>query len=306
MASFSFFLFIDRRTKTLLAFTLSFVLCLPLLQGQLVKMADLPQSIKESSGIIMGNGHTIWTFNDSGGKQELYQCDTIGRLVRTLKIKKGPNDDWEDITRNEKGDVYIGNFGNNSNKRKELSLFKIPNPSLIKEESVIAEKIGFQFEDQTAFPPPKDQMNFDCEAVLWYNDHLYLFTKHRTLPMTTNLYRIPDTSGHHIAQKLGSFATGVASEDEHPWFGYWITAADISPDKRRVALISGTQLWVFYDFEGDHFFAGKVRNIKLGPNTQKEAVCFVNNSEIYITDELWKPLGVGGNLYKLDLEPYFD
>lgn len=293
--------------KPLLTFISVFFFYIPIVFGQLVTLGNLPSSIDESSGIETGVSRTIWTFNDSGGRQELYQCDTTGKLLRTLKVKNAPNDDWEDITQDDSGHYYIGNFGNNSNKRKELSIFKIKIPTGAGQNSefVAAQKISFRFEDQTEFPPPKNQMNFDCESVLWFNGNLYLFTKHRTLPMKTNLYRIPDTQGEHIAKKIGSFATGVAQSGEHPWFGYWITAADISPDHRKVALISGTTLWIFYDFENDNFLGGKVKTISLGPNTQKEAVCFASNTEVYITDEYIRGKGSGGKIYRLDLGVYF-
>ncbi|MEM9075650.1 MAG: hypothetical protein AAGC43_01375 [Bacteroidota bacterium] len=292
--------------KSSLAFSFILFINLQMACAQFVAIGNLPPLINESSGIENGENKTIWTFNDSGGRQELYQCDTTGKLLRTLKIKNAPNDDWEDITQDDNGHFYIGNFGNNSNKRKELSLFKIkiPNGSELNSDVVTAEKISFRFEDQTEFPPPKDQMNFDCESVLWFNQKLYLFTKHRTLPMKTNLYSIPDKPGNHIARKIGSFATGVAKQGEHPWFGYWITAADMSPDKTKVALTSGTTVWVFYDFEADHFFKGKVKTISLGRNTQKEALCFVNNSTLYITDEYFGLTGSGGKIYKLDLSRY--
>ncbi|MEM9361129.1 MAG: hypothetical protein AAGA43_00770 [Bacteroidota bacterium] len=293
--------------KLFLLFASLFLFSVQYASGQLTTLGNLPLSIDESSGIENGENYTIWTFNDSGGRQELYQCDTTGKLVRTLKIKNAANDDWEDITQDDEGHFYIGNFGNNSNKRKELSLFKIKIPQQQNEsiDFVSAEKISFRFEDQTEFPPPKNQMNFDCEAVFWFNKRLYLFTKHRTLPMKTNLYSIPDKPGNHIAKKIGSFATGVAKPGEHPWFGYWVTAADISPDKNKVALISGTTLWIFYDFENDNFLKGKVKTISLERNTQKEAVCFANDTTIYITDEYIRSSGSGGKLYKIDLSTYF-
>ncbi|MEM6894531.1 MAG: hypothetical protein AAF554_12635 [Bacteroidota bacterium] len=276
------------------------------LLAQLVTTGKLPDFLLESSGLALGNETTIWTFNDSGGRQELYQCDINGKHLRTVKIKNAPNNDWEDITQDDLGNFYIGDFGNNGNKRKTLHIFKITNPNTTDSLALKASKISFRFEDQTAFPPLKKEMNFDCESLLWFENHLYVFTKHRTLPMKTNLYRIPDQPGEHVAKRIGSFATGVAQPDEHPWFGYWITAADISPDKQKIALISGTTLWIFYDFEKDQFFDGKMKKIPLGPNTQKEGVCFLNNEEVIISDEYIRRFDLGGKLYTLDLKPHFD
>ncbi|MEL6304122.1 MAG: hypothetical protein AAGL29_06535 [Bacteroidota bacterium] len=282
------------------------LLCSQGLSAQLVTAGKLPDFLLESSGLALGSKETVWTFNDSGGRQELYQCDMEGKHLRTVKIKNAPNNDWEDITQDDLGHFYIGDFGNNSNKRKTLHIFKITNPNTTDSLALNASKISFRFEDQTAFPPPKTEMNFDCESLLWFENHLYVFTKHRTLPMKTNLYRIPDQPGEHIAKRVGSFATGVAKPGEHPWFGYWITAADISPNKQKIALLSGTTLWIFYDFEKDLFFEGKMKKIPLGANSQKEGVCFLNNDEVIISDEYIRRFDLGGKLYSLDLNPYFN
>jgi hypothetical protein len=273
-----------------------------LLGQDLITIAKLPSIINESSGIEETGENSIWTFNDSGGSAELYHCDTIGNLLRTLKINNAWNRDWEDITQDLEGNMYIGNFGNNNNTNKDLTIFKIQNPDKILTDTTSANKISFLFEDQYSFPPSRDSLNFDCEAMFWFKKNLYLFTKHRTLPMATNLYRIPDIAGHHVAKKIGAFYTGKASGSEHQLFDYWITAADISPDGTRICLVSGNKLWVFYDFSGDNFFDGKHVKIDLGGNTQKEAVCFVTNNVLYISDEYWTNRGMGGNLYKINID----
>ena len=49
-----------------------------------------------------------------------------------------------------------------------------------------------------------------------------------------------------------------------------------------------------------------MKKIPLGPNTQKEGVCFLNNDEVIISDEYIRRFDLGGKLYTLDLKPYFD
>ena len=162
-----------------------------------------------------------------------------------------------------------------------------------------AEVISFEYEDQHSFPPSKDSMNFDCEAIIWYNGNIYMFTKHRTLPMATNMYRIPAEAGHHKAKKLDTFYTGVAGEGEREVGDYWITAADISDSGKYLCLLSEKKLWFFYEYPGDNFFDGEVVVIDLGKSTQKEGVAFDSENNIFITDEKRFLEGSGGNLYKL-------
>jgi hypothetical protein len=261
-------------------------------------ITKLPKVVNESSGMELNDNNQIWTLNDSGGKPELYLCDTTGGLIRTLKIANAKNRDWEDLTQDDRGNYYIGDFGNNNNGRKDLTIYKIPNPDRVRADFVRAQTITFSFEDQTAFPPPRDQLNFDCESVIWKDGHLYLFSKHRTFPMRTNLYRLPDAPGDYVAQKISSFQT--SGPDETDLFNHWISAADISPDGTKVCIISSGKMWIFYDFEGDDFFSGQHRRIDLSSSSQREAIVFVSNTSVYMTDEEWFG-GIGRNLYVFDI-----
>jgi hypothetical protein len=261
-------------------------------------ITKLPKVVNESSGMELNDNNQIWTLNDSGGKPELYLCDTTGRLIRTLKIANAKNRDWEDLTQDDRGNYYIGDFGNNNNGRKDLTIYKIPNPDRVRADFVRAQTITFSFEDQTAFPPPRDQLNFDCESVIWKDGHLYLFSKHRTFPMRTNLYRLPDAPGDYVAQKISSFQT--SGPDETDLFNHWISAADISPDGTKVCIISSGKMWIFYNFEGDDFFSGQHRRIDLSSSSQREAIVFVSNTSVYVTDEEWFG-GIGRNLYVFDI-----
>ena len=292
-------------SKTIIIFGVLLGLFFPkdLVSQSLELLAELPSMVHESSGIIASGEDKFWTFNDSEGEPELYQFDLKGNQIRTLKIFNAWNRDWEDICRDDKGRVYIGNIGNNANTNTDLRIFVIPDPDKVSEEAVFAEVISFSYEDQTAFPPSSDSMNFDCEAMIWLNNNIYLFTKHRSPPWATNVYRIPARSGHHTARKIRTFLTGEAKAYENEPADYWITAADVSPDKGKVCLLSHNKLWVFYDFTGDDFFGGKSKIYEFDESTQKEAVCFINNEELFITDEYQFIFRRGGNLYRFKIDP---
>lgn len=267
-------------------------------------VTKLPSIVDETSGIEAVDKNSFWTFNDSGGNSELYQIDIKGKLLRTLKIYNGWNRDWEDMTKDDKGNLYIGNIGNNSNATKDLTIFKIPNPEKIEADSTSARIMSYFYEDQDSFPPPSDKLNFDCEAMFWYKNHIYLLSKHRSFPTASNLYKIPAKAGNHKAKKIDTFYTGKKSGKSKDLGKYWVTAAAISPDGKKMCMINENKLWVFYDFKKDHFFKGKHIKIKLGKRTQKEAVCFVTNELIFITDEYNKNKKTGGNLYKIKLKDF--
>lgn len=292
------------KTITRIKLTIGLLLCLNIiiLEGQeLQTICRLPEIVEETSGIEVVDGD-IWTFNDSGGESEIYVCDTQGNLKRTVNIKKAKNQDWEDITQDDAGHIYIGDFGNNRNKRKDLTIYKIKSKKALTKDKVKQEKITFRFEDQKDFPPKANEMVYDCESVIWHAGSLYLFTKHRSFPMSTSIYKIPDQPGDYVAKKLDTFYTGEALKGEHRLYDYWVTAADISPDGRSIALLSGNKMWLITDFDGDDFFGGTIREISLGERTQKEAIAFKSNCEIYITDEYWGDTDKGRNLYLLNVE----
>lgn len=255
------------------------------------ELTVLPEVLSETSGVEITGSNEVWSHNDSGHPEEIYMCDTLGNLLKTLTINNATNRDWEDMTKDDQNNFYFGNIGNNDNDSQELSIYKISDPTLAG-NSTTAQKISYVYEDQTEFPPIATEKNFDCEALSWFQGNLYIFTKNRTTPFDawTYVYKIPDVAGNHTAIKVDSFNTGGTVRNS-----YWVTAAGISADAKKLAICSQDRVWVFSNFIGDQFFSGDVEEIFLGDQPQREAICFINDHELYLTSE--------GNriLYHLDI-----
>ncbi len=216
--------------------------------------------------------------------------------MRALYITNAVNTDWEEVCKDDNGDFYIGDFGNNLNNRTDLKIVIVPNPSVIIGDSVAAQIINFSYPDQVAFPPHDSLKNFDMEAMFWFNDSLYLFSKNRTVPYNgyTKMYKLPSQPGSYVAQLTDSFFTGVGNLINNS-----ITSATISSTGDKMLLISNTQGWLFSGFAGDNFFNGNVFDFSFGgTQTQKEGAAFINNGEVYFTDE--RLFSTGGNLYGYD------
>ena len=64
-------------------------------------------------------------------------------------------------------------------------------------------------------------------------------------------------------------------------------------------LLSQKNILIFTGFKNDNFLLGKVKEIELEHQSQKEGVCFKNNNTLLITDE--KAGGKGGYLYELKI-----
>ncbi|HSN47211.1 MAG TPA: hypothetical protein VLR29_00480, partial [Flavobacterium sp.] len=214
-----------RNLFTMAAFTFLFFSCKKETDS-LEQLFSLPKSLKEVSGIIYHPAtDLIWTLEDSGNKNEIYGLDSRGEISKTLVIENTDNTDWEDITKDGEGNLYIGDFGNNDNERKDLAIYKIDQKDLTSGSVVPAYKISFAYPEQTDFSPKKTEMLYDVEGFLEFKNNFYLFTKNRSKEFDGNalLYKIPNKAGSHQAVLLGEFNT-CDSYDQCA-----ITAAAISP-----------------------------------------------------------------------------
>jgi hypothetical protein len=263
--------------------------------GQLKILTNLPKDLDEASGIaISKDSKFIWIINDSGNKPKLYGISKKGKIKREISIDK-KNKDWEDLTSDNEGNIYIGDFGNNENDRVGLRILKIAHQDLGSKKKVSPKKISFYYPEQKKFPPKDKKKFYDAEAFFYFNKHFYIFTKSQVDKKygNTNLYRIPARTGNHEAKFIATYK-GCEQED------CAITAAAISKDYRKVALLSSGNILVFSNFKGDNFFSGKVSITKMKYSSQKEAICFKDKNTLFIADET--AFGEGGNLYELTID----
>lgn len=260
--------------------------------GKLKLLAPVPTILKEVSGVekVKDSEH-LWMFNDSGNDPILYKLDVEGTIQETLRID-AKNHDWEDITYDSFGNLYIADIGNNSNKRKNLRILKIDPTMQSVARKVKVGKIKYAYPEQHKFPPKKKKRYFDAESLIFHKGFLYVFTKSRVKNYygKTSLYKIPAIPGNHKAEYIASFEFCNESAT------CWITAASISPDQSKIALLNHNTVFIFSDFTGDNFFNGTLKKYSLGHTSQKEGLVFKDNSTLYITDE--RSHGNGGNLYE--------
>jgi len=260
------------------------------------KEISVDPKLKEISGIEFDKQKRLWAINDSGDDPKLYRLNKDGSIAKEILVTNAKNIDWEDMTQNKFGHFFLGDFGNNKNERKWLTIYKIENPIDIKGDTTEAEIIKFTYPDLDGTPVEPDKRNYDLEAFVALGRHLYLFTKNRTEPFDgiTNVYKVGDHAANFDAELVDSFKTCTTLEKL-----CWITSAALSPDRKKLVLLDSTSLWLFENFKGDKFFSGDVSKIDLGIVTQKEAVTFFDDNTIVFTDEEFK--GIGGNAYFIKL-----
>lgn len=244
----------------------------------LSRVGSIKGVVPESSGLAPApDGQNYFSFGDDGNAPTLYEVSGTGQLVRTLEVP-ATNSDWESLSRDGSGNYYIGDCGNNESQRRDLKIFKF-RPDSPKAVGTIA----FTYPDQRDFPPKKKQRNFDCEASLWHEGQVWLFTKDRGQDRTSNVYTVPDQPGTYTAKKI----TGLAIPGQ-------VTDAALRADGHRLVLLGRGELFILDGNSWAEILKATPRQISLAGAGQTEGVVFKNDNTLLISTEK-------GDLYEYKL-----
>ncbi|MBF9236829.1 hypothetical protein I2I05_05420 [Hymenobacter sp. BT683] len=233
--------------------------------------------VSESSGLALGpQAGSYFTFGDNGNVATLYQIDGTGSV--TSKVDVGAkNKDWESLTRDPQGNYFIGDCGNNNSDRRDLRLLRL-NPANPQQIGTIS----FTYPDQNEFPPKKKQRNFDCEATLWHEGKVWLFTKDPQ-EQTSNVYTVSDQPGTHTATRAGSIA--IPGQ---------VTDAALSPSGRRLVLLGRGELFILDGSSWADILKATPRQVDLQGAGQTEGAEFKDENTLVISTE-------EGNLYEFTM-----
>lgn len=247
------------------------------------------QPIGESSGLLRSRRWpgVYWTHNDSGNPPEIFAVRIDGSIVKPegtatetytgIRVVGAENIDWEDIAMDEDGNLYLGDFGNNLNMRRDLGVYVLEEPNPFEETETRARlRILFEYPDQNQYPPPLWERNFDAEAMFFDGGHLYILTKHRG-NTKTRLYRFETLAPGRVnrLELLGEFDTREK-----------VTAADISPDGNRLVVLTYEAIWMFERpaAESGSWLDGRVWWLPVKNCGTCEGVCFSDDA-ILISSE---------------------
>lgn len=268
----------------------AFALDLPAIAPvELLPLADLegPAGSKEVSGIVASRQWPgiFWVENDSGDEPRIYPVDRQGRLQKSAREADAPgvliggviNSDWEDIAVDASRNVIIADVGNNSNGRRDLALHYVVEPEPTAGFTGLLKTYFVRYPEQKAWPAPSDDFNYDCEAIFTKGDTVYLATKRRSDTLT-RLYRL-DQPRSGVVNTL----TPVADFDVRGR----ATAADASPDGRRLAILTYDAVWLFEAATpgGDDWFAGPVYWLPFTGVIDAEAISFDGPDNLLIAAE---------------------
>ena len=268
-----------------------------------------PSRMEELSGLAVSRTYPgiVWGHGDSGQPPVLWALDLErgelafppylakkfddGASWPGLTLEGASNIDWEDLT-TLNGWLYLGEFGNNGNARRDLGLWALPEPNpRATERQRPAFFLPFHYPEQQRFPA--EAWVFDAEALFADPERnaLYLITKHRKAGDVrrfipgAKLYRIP-------LDGAGRASTALTLVDQHEEMTA-VTAAELSPSGAWLAVLTYRTLWLFpRPPAGEQWLSGPAysRPLPFLETRQAEALSWRDDTTLLLGNEegrLW-------------------
>src|SRR5688500_925510 len=218
----------------------------------------LDERLREISGMAASRAHedALWLVNDGGNDAALYAVSRRGREQARFVIDGVANTDWEDLAAFEldgRHYLLIADTGDNGGLRRTLQLHVVEEPATLEDGSLKpAWSIAFRWPDGAR----------DCEAVAVdaARGQILLLSKKRYPPELFVLPLQPRTPGLQTAVRVGRLA-GVprASTEEQrvaparARVAHQVTAADVSPDGRTLAVLTYEHLLLYPRAAGERW-----------------------------------------------------
>ncbi len=211
----------------------------------------LDPQLGEISGLAASRRHAdvLWMHDDGGNPERLFAVGTDGSRLATFRIEGVTKTDWEDIAAFEMDGrhyLLIADTGDNGGLRRTLQLHVVEEPAKIENARLRpAWSIAFRWPDG-----PRD-----CEAVAVdaARGQILLISKKRQPPQLFALpLQPPKDLAVQTATRLGDLA-GVPQPDaqalkrnaQRARLDSQVTAADVSPDGRTLAVMTYRYLLLY-------------------------------------------------------------
>ena len=226
------------------------------------------KSIKEASGLVASRAHAgvFWTHND-GDDGVLYAVRGDGSSVGKVKVDAKFRD-WEDLAADPAGNLYLADCGNNDANRKHMTIYRVAEP-----DPATGGEIEATATWRLSFPGEKP---FNCESLFILGGHGYVISKHED-GRAAGVYRFALATAKKKRTPLEHVIDLPVNEP--------VTAADVSSDGKRLAVLGQRHLHVF-DINGDVRTAAAATPLKIRvPPLQLEGCGFAQNGDVLLVAE---------------------
>ncbi|MFB3788954.1 MAG: hypothetical protein ACE15F_21555 [bacterium] len=244
------------------------------------------ETLRELSGIIPAREYgQYWGHNDKGNDPELFRFDREGNILQRVTLIGITNEDWEAITRDAVGQLYIGGFGDNSRKRETYKIYRLPEPP-----PGAAAVEGFE---TLSYRYGRGESH-NCEALFHWNGRLYVITKvetgkdkekkkekkDRDRMEVPKVFRLePEAGGQTMtAKEIGNFQVKDT-----------ITDAAYSAPYAILAVLSYTHVYFFRVNQESDLLAAPAHAVSIEIK-KSEGICFDDDSLLVTNEEgqIWR------------------
>ena len=240
--------------------------------------------LREASGLTVSTRHPgiLWSHNDSG-QPVLHALGTDGAARARVRVNGATVDDWEAVasTRCARGScLYIGDVGDNGENRKQITIYRVPEPALGDPTTAPAEAFHATYPDR-----PQDAEGI----VVTPKEEIFVVTKGREAPVA--IYRVPTP--------LRAGAIGTMQRVTTLWSGadksQRVTDAALSADGRYVALRThdAVLFYLLRDINSGRPGEAIKVDLRLLKEPQGEGIALGNDGTVYLAGESGGITGAG-------------
>ena len=240
------------------------------------------QGLNEASGIAVSRrtAGILWSHNDSG-EPALIAVSADG-TTRGRVYVSGGDGDWEDVAVGpcpQGSCVYIGDIGDNDGRRREVFIYRMPEPDTGANVSVRAESMRLTYPDG-----PRD-----AEAMVVMSDGT-LFIVSKGEAGAVALYRVPkpfENGARAQLERVTTLVEPAGGSTGRVARRSRVTGAGSSPDGRWVVLRTLDTI-AFY--EAETFSAGNPRvafrfDVSGAGERQGEGVAIGDDGTVWLASE---------------------
>ncbi|MBC8088279.1 MAG: hypothetical protein H7Z40_13505 [Phycisphaerae bacterium] len=218
---------------------------------------DEPKDLVESSSIVMSETQPgiVFTTNDSGSDPVLFALDTTGATRGRWEVGNATNRDWEAASRGPcirtdsatttqpASCLYVGDVGDNSARRKAVTLYQLVEPSVRQDMSVGVLQARALYVRYPDAPHDVEAMYVGPEGTL------YLITKRALKDKSGALrpalvFSVPATAWMRLDTTVGTLLDSLpivpGSADQRQ-----ITDASLAHDSQYLAVRTYGQVFTF-------------------------------------------------------------
>ncbi len=242
--------------------------------------------VNEFSGLVKSRSHddVFWTHHDSGHQPNLYAVSSQGEVLARVKVEGITIGDWEDIAIDDDGYLYLGDIGDNTNRRKSYVIHKIKEPDPKEKRWQVARvewSLRYNYPDGS----------HDAESMFIKEKQLLVIEK--KLFGRPALYRIalPDEVPSASRTK-GKIDEPIVTAEKVCHLPVWhATGADIHPKGDRLAVCSYGKMWVLpAPNDLNRFASVETEWVKFPARYQIEACAFDGDDVILVAEpgQIWR------------------